>query len=73
MDIMDMNSLSSFVEDMETYCEEIQDRISFDEDDPIDNEIITCISRTERAIFELDRYLTGLAIRKYLPNFPLDG
>lgn len=72
MDIMDLNLLSSFVEDMEVYCEAIQDRISFAEDDPIENEIIARISQIEGAVLELDRYLAGLSIRKYLPNFPLD-
>lgn len=73
MDIIDMNSLNSFVEDMEVSCETIQNVISLDEDDPIENEISTYISQIEGAVLELDRYLAGLSIRKYLPNFPLDN
>lgn len=72
MDMMDMNSLQSFVEEIEVSCEAIQNKLSLDEDDPIENEIAVCISQIEGAVLELDRYLAGLSIREYLPNFPLD-
>lgn len=72
MDMMDMNSLQSFVEEIEVSCEAIQNKLSLDEDDPIENEIAVCISQIEGAVLELDRYLAGVSIRKYLPNFPLD-
>lgn len=72
MDMMDMNSLQSFVEEIEVSCEAIQNKLSLDEDDPIENEIAVCISQIEGAVLELYRYLADLSIRKYLPNFPLD-
>lgn len=72
MDMMDMNSLQSFVEEIEVSCEAIQNKLSLDEDDPIENEIAVCISQIEGAVLELDRYLAGLSIREYSPNFPLD-
>ena len=73
LDIMDMNLLTSFVEDLEGQCEDIQEKLCLDSDEEsVESEILDCILQIEGAVSELDRLLAGLTIQKYMPDFPLD-
>ena len=65
LDIMDINLLTSFVEDLESQCEDIQEKLFLDSDEEsVESEILDCISQIEGAVSELDRLLAGLAIQK---------
>lgn len=65
LDIMDMNLLLSFVEDLESRCEDIQNELCLDSDEEsVESEILDCISQIEGAVCELDRLLAGLTIQK---------
>lgn len=65
LDIMDMNLLLSFVEDLESRCEDIQNELCLDSDkESVESEILECISQIEGAVCELDELLAYLAIQK---------
>lgn len=65
LDIMDMNLLLSFVEDLESRCEDIQDELCLNSDEEsVESEILDCISQIEGAVYELDGLLAVLAIQK---------